>query len=104
MTTVIYLKHYCPACGRETDCSILSHKEYDGYNTLKLYCFECYGEFERIYPPPGYYWLICDGCAALTQIKLVNPEDKAIVTVTCKCGKVSTYDTAEMTPTGGKRE
>ena len=98
-------KEFCPECETETWCVLLdSWTDHDGYSSKTYQCLECNTTFERVFPPPGYYWLICDGCAALTRIKLANPEDKAIVTVTCKCGRVSTYDTAEMIPTGGNHE
>ena len=95
-------KAFCPECEDLTWCVLLDKWVYpDGCYCETYQCRECNTTFERIFPAPGYYWMICDGCAALSQIKLANPEDKAVVTVTCKCGKVSTYDTAEMMPTGG---
>jgi len=96
------IKVLCPECEAETEGVLVSTEtEADGCSVETYQCRECDTVFQRIYPPAGYYWLICDGCAALTRVKLANPEDRAIVTVTCKCGKVSTYDTTTMIPTGG---
>ncbi len=95
-------KIFCPECEAETEGVLESTEtDADGYTVETYQCYTCFEIFDCIYPPklpPNTYMLFCDGCGKAVYFTLPERATRATCTVTCDCGKVSDYDTANMKP------